>query len=42
MTDEKKKSAAKPIGSISEYATLGSRHSKAQTTTNPDAEISTC
>jgi hypothetical protein len=45
MTDEQKeeqkKSTAKPIGHISNYATLGSKRSKVQTSTSPDTEIST-
>jgi hypothetical protein len=40
MTDEQKeKKPAKPIGSISNYATLGSKHSKVQTSASPDTEI---
>lgn len=38
--EEQKKSTAKPIGHISNYATLGSKHSKVQTSTSPDVEIS--
>ncbi len=40
MNDEQKKSTVKPIGSISEYATLGSKHSKVQTSRILDTEIS--
>jgi hypothetical protein len=43
MTDEQKeehkKSTAKPIGHISNYATLGSKRSKVQTSTSSDTEI---
>ncbi len=40
MTDEPTK-GKKPIGSISEYATLGSKHAKVQTSTSPDTDIPT-
>lgn len=40
MTDEQKKTSAKPIGSISEYATLGRKHTEVQTSTSPDIETS--
>jgi hypothetical protein len=44
MTDEQKeeqkKSTAKPIGHISNYATLGSKHSKVQTSTSLDGRKS--
>ena len=40
MTDEQKKSTAKPIGSISNYTTFGSKHSDIQTSRSLDVEIS--
>ena len=40
MTDEPTK-GKKPIGSISEYKTLGSKHAKVQTSTSPDMQMST-
>ncbi len=39
MTEEQKK-PGKPIGSISEYKTLGSKHTKVQTSTLSDVETS--
>lgn len=41
MTDEQKekKPAQKPIGSIGNFSTFGKKHSEAQTSTSPEAEI---
>ncbi len=40
MTEDAKEKSKKPIGSISEYKTLGSKHAKIQTSVHSDVDTS--